>query len=104
MFKPFFVHEHKQPGKMSNRGPRGFTVFVGPDQHIKGNVLVSTAWCSPKDQFIKRVGREKATNSFPVSMKAHTLPKHVAECVTTLFGGDAHVAEGNFFYLFKRML
>ena len=104
MFKPFFVHEHKQPGKMSNRGPRGFTVFVGPDQHIKGNVLVSTAWCSPKDQFIKKVGRQAAQDSFPVSMKAHTLPKHVAECFATLFGGVIGLSESHFFYLFKRMI
>ena len=103
MFKPFFIHEHNQPGKMSNRRPRGFTVFVGPDQHIKGNVLVSTAWCSPRDQFIKRVGREKAINSFPVSMKACLLPNHMAECVATLFGVWC-VAESNFYYLFKRML
>jgi len=103
MFKPFFVHEHKQPGKMSNRGPRGFTVFVGPDQHIKGNVLVATAWCSPKDQFVKKVGREQAANSYPISMKAHMLPKHVSECQRTLYP-EMLSGEHQFFYLFKRML
>jgi len=105
MFKPFFVHEHRQPGKMSNRGPRGFTVFVGPDQHIKGNVLVSTAWCSPKDQFIKKVGREHAANSYPISMKAHMLPKHVSGCYATLYPESwTAQQESTFFYLFKRML
>ena len=105
MFKPFFVHEHKHPGKLSNRSPRGFTVFVGPDQHIKGNVLVSTAWCSPKDQFIKKVGRQAAQDTHPVSMKAHVLPKFVAECHETLFSGNWGVYnETQFYYLFKRML
>lgn len=104
MFKPFFVHEHKQPGKMSNRGPRGFTVFVGPDQHVKGNMLVSTAWCSPKDQFVKKIGRLQASTTYPISMKAHLLPKHVAECTSSLYPEAGEIDEGNFYYLFKRML
>jgi len=103
MFKPFFVHEHKQPGKMSNRGPRGFTVFVGPDPHVRGNILVSAAWCSPKDQFVKRLGREQARNAFPVSMKATTLPKYISECFNTLWEGPCY-NEHSFYYLFKRML
>ena len=103
MFKPFFVHEHKQPGKMSNRGPRGFTVLVGPDQHVKGNVLVSTAWCSPKDQFVKRVGRNQALEAFPSSIKAHKLPEHMVDCYTALYPHH-FMQESSFYYLFKRML
>jgi len=103
MFKPFFVHEHRAPGKLSNRGPRGFTIFVGPDQHIKGNILVSATWCSPKDQFVKRIGREKAVEAFPVSMKATALPLYIANCHNTVWNCSYNQPE-QFFYLFKRML
>lgn len=104
MFKPFFVHQYHQSGKMPNRHPRGFTVFVSPDQHVKGNVLVHTAWCSPKDEFNKKKGREAAMNTWPVSMSPKAVPKHVSACMDTTFGTNQPTDEQDFYYLFKRML
>ena len=102
MFKPFFVHQYREPGKLPNRQPRGFTVWVTPDQHIKGNILVNTAWCSPKDEFSKKKGREQAMNSWPISMRPQQLPVHLSNCSKNVWGYAS--PEDAFYYLFKRML
>lgn len=102
MFKPFFVHQYREPGKLPNRSPRGFTVWVTPDQHIKGNILVNTAWCSPKDEFSKKKGREQAMNSWPISMRPQQLPVHLVNCFSNVWGYPNQ--EKDFYYLFKRML
>ena len=105
MFKPFFIHSHREPGKLPNRSPRGYTIHVEPDAHIKGNVLVRVAWCSPKDQFVKALGREKAIDTWPLSVPMKQLPYHVAQCDNTLwYNGKEIATERAYFHLFKRML
>lgn len=103
MFKGFFVHLNRGPGKLPNRNPRGATIYVEPDTQVKGNILVYTAWCSPKDEYNKAVGRERSINTFPVSMEPKLLPVHVANCHRNVWS-SVHAHESDFYYLYKRML
>ena len=102
-FKPFFTHIKRGPGKLPNRQPRGATVYVQPDLQTPGNVLVHTVWCSPKDEFNKRLGRERSINTFPISVPARRLPEHLSQTEKSIF--PEHFAmEQDFYYLYKRML
>ena len=102
-FKPFFVHEHREPGPLPNRGARGFTVFVEPDALNPQNILVRTAFCSPKDQFCKAKGREIAKGKHGLlSMRPQMLPLQLAKSAEHVYQLPV-IAEGNYYYLLKRM-
>jgi len=103
-FKPFFIHINSGPGKLPNRQPRGATVYVQPDLQTPGNVLLHTAWCSPKDEFNKRLGRERSINAFPVSVSARQLPKHLAQTQKSVFPYLLVLQEQAFYYLYKRLM
>ncbi len=78
-FKPFFVHRHSGPGKLPNRNPRGFTLYVSPDPLHERNIIVRTAWCSPKDQYCKKTGRSQAmASAYTTILNRRELPMHVA--------------------------
>ena len=63
MFKPFYVHCNSGTGKMPNRSPRGYTLYISADPDNNRLCRVQGALCSPKDQFNKKIGRETAMSS-----------------------------------------
>jgi hypothetical protein len=77
-FKPFFVHYFRSSVKGYNAKerskPRGFTLYVQPDPTNLRQVRVSGAWCSNKDQFCKKTGRELAVKAEIKSINARKLP------------------------------
>jgi len=100
VFKPFYVHEHHQPGKLSGRQPRGFTLKVSPDQANSRNVLVSGAWCSNKDEFNKRTGRVLADVAESKSINKRTLPRLLAE-MSNVVHVSRHYHESAYYYILK---
>jgi len=100
MFKPFFVHSKHQPGKLPNRAPRGFTVFVRPDTLAHGNILVHTTFCSSKDEFNKKIGRDQAQAQQPISISARMLDVHMNNCHQQVWGDSSY----SYGYLYKRMV
>ena len=101
-FKPFFVHRHWGAGKMPNRHPRGFTLYVQPTEDSKV-VLVGTAWCSPKDQFCKKTGRSQAQAAQGMLINKREVPFNIAinefHC-----GLSDMVVEANWNYIYKYLL
>lgn len=66
-------------------GRGGATVRVVGDTEMVGQVDVQVAFCSPKDMFCKRVGRQLATNAPLKVVSLRYLPhelKRVADKVT----------------------
>ena len=100
--KPFYVHRHGRPGKVSSRFARGFTVYVEENPINSHEVNVGVAFCSPKDQFCKRIGREYAKSAEIKTINKRKLPKMLAAVATV--AGDALTSEKNWEYLYKFML
>ncbi len=77
MFKPFYIHRHHLPGKLSNRHPRGFTAYI--EEAIDSSfVNVRVALCSPKDQYSRKLGRQQAQISVQEVINKRELPKILA--------------------------
>lgn len=76
MFKPFYVHQHSN-AKYAKRDntPRGFTLYVQQDPNEPHNVIVQGAWCSNKDNFCRRIGRNTANFAEEKSINKRDLPK-----------------------------
>lgn len=80
MFKPFYIHGFNEPGNVSSRFARGFTLYVKPDEENERYVLVQGAWCSPKDQFVKKMGRSQALMADQEHINKRELPDFVNKC------------------------
>ena len=80
MFKPFYIHGFNEPGRISGRFARGFTLRVSQDEENPHNIKVQGTWCSPKDQFCKKEGRSFADKAAAETMNKRNLPKLVADC------------------------
>jgi len=78
-FRPFFIHGFNQPGPLSSRCARGFTLLVSPNPDDSRQVRVQGTWCSPKDQFTKKLGRSYATNAQPEVLNKRNLPRLVVD-------------------------
>jgi hypothetical protein len=104
MFKPFYVHIHRQPGRMSPSYSRGFTVKVSPDR-VEPHTMCSlqVAFCSQKDQFNKKIGRETAETKEPVIVSKRMLPHHLTQLADKV-GGKGWYTESEFQYLYKYVL
>jgi len=101
VFKPFYIHEHHQPGKLSGRTPRGFTLRVSPDPENNRNVLVQGAWCSNKDEFNKRTGRSLADIAESKSINKRVLPRLVTQMQQVVYPGTTWAQERDHYYLLK---
>lgn len=104
MFKPFYIHIHRQPGKMSSHFSRGFTVKISPDltePHKRVNIQV--AFCSSKDQFCKKTGRKEADQKETQLVSKRSLPYNLVK-LTNRVGGKDWYNENEFFYLYKYVL
>jgi hypothetical protein len=83
-FKPFYIHENRGPGKLTGRSPRGFTLKVSPDPDNQRNVVVQGAWCSHKDEFVKKTGRLTADVAESKSINKRELPNLLSSMQNTL--------------------
>ena len=99
MFKPFYIHEHHQPGKLTGRTPRGFTLKVSPDPLDHHNIIVSGAWCSNKDEFNKKTGRSQADIAEQKTINKRTLPGLVAQMQNVMHGYPNHLPRDNYYLL-----
>ena len=100
MFKPFYVHEHHQPGKLSGRTPRGFTLKVSPDLDDPRAVIVQGAWCSNKDEFNKKTGRSLADIAESKSINKRKLPVLLAHMSSLVFTPSEY-HESEYYYILK---
>lgn len=103
-FKPFFVHKFHGTGKMPNRHARGFTAHIKPSDQLH-KVLMSVAWCSPKDQFNKKTGREQSQDS-PDNyelVNKRDVPNLLAGCEQVCALTVDH-KPGTWYYIYKYML
>ena len=104
--KDFFIHKNKGPGKMPNRAPRGFTAHVCED-HIEHNkVKLSIAFCSPKDEFNKKLGRENAIAKEHKVVKKRDIPYLIAAAWAICLEDEQNMPYyvRNYYYLYKFML
>ena len=76
MFKPFFVHFNKSKHGDARwmRYPRGFTAYVKSTENPR-EISVQLIYCSPKDQFCKKTGRELVMKKEPILMNPRSLQK-----------------------------
>lgn len=103
MFKPFFIHSNHAPGKMSNRHPRGFTAYVAPDDTDDHVVSMRVAFCSPKDEFNKKIGRYQAERAYEEVVNKREVPTILAALNKIINKSDTiDTKEWN--YVFKFML
>ena len=80
-FKPFYIHFNRQRRKddhgHARHSPRGFTAFIEPGDTSR-EVKVRIAFCSYKDEFNKKVGREQAHAKDAQVINTRDLPKVLA--------------------------
>jgi hypothetical protein len=106
MFKPFFYHYNRGPGKLSNREPRGFTAHFKPMDMSQRHVWMSVAWCSPKDEFNKKVGRETAMNKDYKLVPIREVPGLLAGAENICRNNNVfdHVEEKFFYWIYRYFL
>lgn len=75
MFKPFYIHRYHQPGKLRSKVSRGFTALVSPVEGDSNKVKVQGTFCSHKDQFSRKLGREQAARNEAVEISKRDLPR-----------------------------
>ena len=104
MFKPFFIHEHREPGKVPSGTTRGFTAKITPDRIDPAKkCFIQVAFCSAKDQFNKKIGRETAEKK-----EQHFIDKKLVPIFLSVYCGkvwpneDIHKSE--FYYVYRYML
>jgi len=85
-FKPFFIHKlFQQPGETKRRARRGMTVYVQPGDTWR-EIKVQHAFCSIKDSFCKKFGREQALKRDPVILNTRELPDYLATLAAEGYG------------------
>ena len=101
-FKSFFVHINSGlTGKLPNRKSRGATIHVSPAP--SGKALVRASFCSPKDEFHKKIGREKALLDEGIEVSLREVPRLMALYANGVVGAE-YVTESYFYYTLKRMV
>jgi hypothetical protein len=76
--KVFYIHLNPfNPGPMKVRRPfRGATIMVSPKSDTE--VLMQATFCSKKDPFCKKTGREEAAKAEAETVNMRDVPKMVA--------------------------
>jgi hypothetical protein len=80
--KPRFVHYHVPCGPWPRRKPRGFTALLTPLGN--GKVEVGLTFCSPRDTWTRKEGREWAEKATPMIIEVNKLPELLATCVNVV--------------------
>jgi ribosomal protein L15 len=104
-FKPFYIHSQHQT--TSRRSPKkGFTAYISPSSK-KRECKVQITFCSNKDQFCKKIGREEVLKAVEITCNPRQVAKILGEAyVYSLYGPQqaALWAEERFFYVYKYMI
>ncbi len=105
MFKPFFIHFNRPVRRTDSSKlrhlPRGFTIKVTPGDEPR-TLKVQTAWCSARDEFIKKQGREFAEAAEITVINPRDLPKFVGQAEDKCYGmKKSAFAEESRLYLLK---
>ena len=87
-FKPFFIHYNRGPGKIKHSEKRGFTAYVDVVDDDPRKCLVQIAFCSPKDQFVKSLGRQHAHISRVECINKRQLPSVLSAAQERCFNTD----------------
>lgn len=103
MFKPFFVHFNRPVRRTDSSRlrhmPRGFTIKVSPGDEPR-TVKVQTSFCSARDEFVKKQGREFAETAPINIINPRDLPRFVMDA-----SNQCHVrqraSDYNYLYLLK---
>jgi len=103
-FKPFYIYRnnprrHDDSGA-TKRMPRGFTAKIEPSKE-KHKVLVSISFCSYKDEFVKKKGRELVDLLPGQLVNARDVARVLSEASNR---AGRWSAEGNLLYVLKFML
>jgi hypothetical protein len=98
MFKPFYIHRFHRPGKLPSRVSRGFTALITPIEGDLNKVKVQGTFCSHKDQFSRKLGREQAARNEAVEINKRELPRFLAACNSAL---GVEYTESQFYYTLK---
>jgi hypothetical protein len=100
MFKPFFVHRFREPGKLPNRTPRAFTAMVSPHPTDSNKLEVRGTFCSPKDQFCRKTGRKFAADATPLTINKRELP-HLLASLAEVCDFKEDSKQSNWYYTLK---
>ena len=77
-FKPFFVYfnrpTYKNATSKERHAPRGFTAYIMPGEQPR-EVLVQATFCSSRDEFVKKEGRQLALAAEVAKFNPRDLPK-----------------------------
>lgn len=107
-FRPFFIHR-QQPlwAPLNKHKAKGFTVYIQPGKDDR-TVGISIAWCSNKDDFIKKEGRKVAMSKPPIYINPREVPDWIGAQYDHLITGN-RVSDGKglareYYYVLKYML
>jgi len=102
MFKPFYIHYNKGPGKVDHKYARGFTAKISPafDRHA----CVQVAYCSPKDQFYKKAGRTMAELHQGTNVPMRKVPDMLAAFASRVEWGSLCPEPSHFNYVLRNMV
>jgi hypothetical protein len=114
VFKPFYVHINRGPGKLAYCRLRGATVKVSPADNPR-ECVVQTTFCSKRDQFCKKMGRSQAEEAPPQVINIRKLARYLATIdylvteglkadPTPLPGESFDDSAQEYFYVFKYMV
>lgn len=103
MFKPFYVHYNRGPGKLPNRTPRGFTALVSPHPDHAHLAVMQGTFCSPKDEFNKKEGRSRAVVATMMEVKRREVPRMLSAMENVVYGTDIDKA-WSYMYVLKNMV
>ena len=100
MFKPFYVHCNRGPGKLPNRSPRGFTAKVSPHPTDSRLAVMQGSFCSPRDEFNKKKGRSQADIAVTKDIKLRDVPRMLEAMDQVVHGYSMQ----SYLYVLKNML
>jgi hypothetical protein len=105
-FKPFYIHAHRGPGKITGGGFRGFTVHISPNEADPRSVFVRATICSPKDQFCKKEGRSQVATKIGHPLNKRQLPEYLALLDLAMWNveHDKRWIEKNYLYVLKYVI
>lgn len=103
-FKPFYIHKQtrlKETGKF-----RGFSAYIEPSEDHR-KVLIKITYCSRKDEFCRKKGREALAQMESKEINSRTLPAALDEAWLKCYGLSAVVNVGhssNMYNMFNYVL
>ena len=103
--KPFYIHFQRPVSKDAHGAlkhkPRGFTALIKENPDDARTVLMQVTFCSTRDQFCKKTGRQEADLAKTEAINKRRVPELLNACV----GACQGITEPNHYdYVWKYML